>query len=59
MSEATYKTWQCRTCGYIYDEAAGDPTEGLKPGTRWADLPETWVCPLCGSPMSVFDMIEI
>ena len=37
MSEA-FKTWQCRTCGYIYDEKAGDPNEGLAPGTRWADM---------------------
>ncbi len=39
MDELPYKTWQCRTCGYIYDEPAGDPDEGLAPGTRWADVP--------------------
>jgi rubredoxin len=33
MSAAPFQTWQCRTCGYLYDEAAGDPAEGLKPGT--------------------------
>ncbi len=53
-----YKTWQRRTCGYIYDEAAGAPEEGLPPGTRWADLPGDWVCPLCGAPKVDFDMIE-
>jgi rubredoxin len=56
---APYKTWQCRTCGYLYDEEAGDPGEGLAPGTRWADLPDSWVCPLCGTPKSDFDMVEI
>ena len=55
----TYKTWQCRTCGYIYDEAAGDPAEALAPGTRWADIPESWVCPMCGTPRSEFDMVEL
>jgi rubredoxin len=54
-----YKTWQCRTCGYLYDEEAGDPGEGLAPGTRWADIPDTWICPLCGTPKSDFDMVEI
>ena len=54
-----FKTWQCRTCGYIYDEALGDLNEGLAPGTAWADIPETWICPLCGTPKSDFDMIEL
>ena len=34
MSEMPYKSWQCRTCGYIYDEEKGDPDEGLAPGLR-------------------------
>ena len=54
-----YKTFQCRTCGYIYDEEAGAPEEALPPGTRWADIPADWICPLCGTPKSDFDMIEI
>lgn len=43
--------WQkyiCDACGLIYDEALGDPDSGLLPGTRFADIPEDWVCPLCG-----------
>jgi rubredoxin len=54
-----FKIWQCRTCGYIYAEKEGDPDEGLKPGTRWADLPATWICPVCGTPKSDFDMVEL
>lgn len=54
-----FKVWQCRTCGYLYDEAAGDPAEGLAPGTRWVDIPSDWVCPLCGTPKAEFDMVEI
>jgi rubredoxin len=50
---------RCRTCGYTYNEESGDPNEGLAPGTRWADIPEDWVCPLCGTPKSDFDMIEL
>ena len=59
MTPEPFKTWQCRTCGYISEEASGDPDEGLAPGTRWEEVPETWICPLCGTPKSDFDMIEI
>jgi rubredoxin len=38
----------CEVCGYIYDEAAGDPDNGVAPGTAWEKVPEDWVCPLCG-----------
>ena len=41
-------TWMCVVCGYLYDEAAGDPDGGIAPGTRWADVPEDWCCPECG-----------
>ncbi|ATC25483.1 rubredoxin [Caulobacter vibrioides] len=59
MSAEPFKVWQCRTCGYIYDEEQGDPGEGLAAGTRWADIPAGWLCPLCGTPKSDFDMIEL
>ena len=38
----------CDVCGYVYDEAAGDPDNGIAPGTAWADVPEDFECPLCG-----------
>ncbi|MGN0556538.1 MAG: rubredoxin [Acutalibacteraceae bacterium] len=38
----------CNVCGWIYDEAAGDPDNGIAPGTAWADLPDDFACPLCG-----------
>lgn len=40
--------WLCKACGYIYDEATGDPDGGLEPGTKWEDVPEDWMCPVCG-----------
>jgi rubredoxin len=58
MNDEPYKSWQCRTCGYIYDEEKGDPDEGLAPGTRWAEIPDDWVCPECGTAKSDFDMVE-
>ena len=38
----------CDVCGYIYDPAVGDPDNGIEPGTAFEDLPEDWLCPLCG-----------
>jgi rubredoxin---NAD+ reductase len=48
MSEAEYRRWICDACGFIYDEAEGDPDGGLAPGTRYEDIPDDWQCPLCG-----------
>ena len=59
MNDMPHKMWQCRTCGYLYDEAAGDPDEGLEPGTRWSDVLDGWICPMCGTPKSDFDMVEV
>ena len=41
------KQYTCTICGYLYDEAAGVPNDGIAPGTLWGDVPEGWVCPLC------------
>lgn len=38
----------CDVCGYVYDEALGDHDNGIAPGTTWEELPEDFVCPLCG-----------
>ena len=42
------KKYVCKICGYVYDPAAGDPDNGIAPGTAFEDLPADWVCPLCG-----------
>mgnify|MGYP003294681909 CR=1 FL=1 len=38
----------CNVCGYVYEEKEGDPDNGVAPGTSWENVPEDWVCPLCG-----------
>lgn len=38
----------CDVCGYEYDPAVGDPENGIAAGTEFEQLPEDWVCPLCG-----------
>lgn len=48
MNDTAYQRWICDACGYIYDEAKGDPDSGLPPGTRYQDIPDNWQCPLCG-----------
>jgi rubredoxin len=58
-TEQTYKTWMCLICGFIYDEAAGLPEEGIAPGTRWDDVPINWTCPECGARKEDFEMVEI
>jgi rubredoxin len=45
----------CGICGYIYDEARGIPDAGIAPGTKWSELPDDWVCPLCGATKVEFE----
>lgn len=44
----------CQLCGYVYDEVAGDPDNGIAPGTKWEELPATFECPLCGAKKEEF-----
>ena len=38
----------CDVCGWVYDPAIGDPDNGVAAGTKFEDVPESWVCPICG-----------
>ncbi|WP_082194527.1 rubredoxin [Paraburkholderia sprentiae] len=53
-----FKQWICVICGWVYDEAAGLPEEGIAPGTRWADVPADWRCPLCDVGKEDFALVE-
>ncbi len=44
----------CDVCDYVYDPEAGDPENNVVPGTSFEDLPEDWVCPLCGASKEDF-----
>ncbi len=50
--------YTCNACGHIYDPALGDPEHGIPTGTRFEDLPENWVCPVCGAEKTEFSRIE-
>lgn len=48
----------CTICQYVYDEDVGIPEKGISPGTKWNDLPDNWVCPVCGSPKMEFRLLD-
>jgi rubredoxin-NAD+ reductase len=50
--------YECMVCGWVYDEAVGDPDSGIAAGTLFADLPDDWVCPMCGAGKADFEAIE-
>ena len=47
--------YRCKVCGYVYDPEKGDPDSGIKPGTSFEELPEDWVCPICGAGKEEFE----
>jgi rubredoxin len=57
-ASSEYAQWVCVICGWIYDEAAGDPEHGIAPGTRWSDVPADWRCPLCDVGKQDFALVE-
>ena len=48
----------CVVCGYVYDPEKGDPESGVEPGTLFEDLPDDWVCPVCGAGKDQFEKEE-
>jgi rubredoxin len=46
--------YECTICGYIYDPEAGDAEHSINPGTAFENLPEDWICPICGAPKEQF-----
>ena len=49
--------YECTVCGYIYDEDEGDPDSCVALGTKFEDLPDDWVCPVCGASKGDFEPI--
>ena len=48
----------CDVCGYVYDPELGDPDNGVPAGTAFEDVPDDWVCPVCGAPKTSFSKEE-
>ena len=58
FKETTMKKYICKVCGYVYDPEVGDPDNGVQPGTAFEDIPDDWVCPLCGVGKEDFEPKE-
>ena len=48
----------CTVCDWVYDPEIGDPEHGIAPGTKFEDIPDDWVCPLCGVVKEDFEKID-
>jgi rubredoxin len=55
--EEEMESWQCVICQYVYDPAEGDPANGIAAGTAFEDIPDDWVCPLCGAGKDSFEKL--
>lgn len=52
------ENWMCLPCGYIYDPEVGDDNSDIAPDVKFKDLPENWVCPLCGALKENFEKVR-
>lgn len=52
----TMNNYRCTICEYIYDPKVGNPKSGIESGTPFEELPEDWVCPICGAGKDQFEM---
>ena len=52
------KKYKCTVCDWVYDPEADDPESGIEPGTAFEDIPEDWVCPLCGVGKDMFEEVD-
>ncbi len=58
MAASQTPKYKCAVCGYVYDPELGDPDGSIVPGTPFAEIPDDWVCPVCGASKSKFEKIE-
>ena len=50
--------YECTVCGFVYDPEEGLPDDGIEPGSAFEDIPEDWVCPICGVGKDDFQPVE-
>lgn len=58
LNSCNMEKYICTVCDWVYDPAVGDPEHGIEPGTSFNDLPDDWVCPLCGVGKEVFEPVD-
>ena len=54
LAEQAPSSYECRSCGYVYEPAKGDDQSSIPPGTLFEELPDSWRCPVCGVSQSQF-----
>ena len=54
LAEGKVGRYKCKICGYVYDPSLGDSDSGVPPGTPFEELPDDWVCPVCGADKKEF-----
>ena len=52
------KKYICTVCQWVYDPEIGDPEQGIEPGVAFENLPDDYVCPLCGVGKEEFEVEE-
>jgi len=57
-NEKTLRKYRCTVCGYVYDPALGDPEGRIPKGTSFENLPDDWVCPVCGASKDLFEPLD-
>jgi len=50
--------YECNICGYVYDPAQGDPDGKIAPGTPFEQIPDDWLCPICGASKTEFKKLD-
>lgn len=58
MESTNAAKYECTVCGYVYNPELGDPDSGIEPGTAFKDIPDDWVCPVCGVGKDLFEIIK-
>jgi rubredoxin len=56
--ESAVQRYRCIVCNYIYDPAVGDIERGVPSGTPFENLPDDWVCPVCGAGKDMFEQVN-
>ncbi|HKK42687.1 MAG TPA: rubredoxin [Bacteroidales bacterium] len=52
------RVYKCTVCGFLYDPDQGDPESGIDPGVEFDDLPDDYICPVCGAGKEEFEEYE-
>lgn len=58
ITETIMDKYVCTVCDWVYDPEVGDPENGVAPGTRFEDIPDDWVCPVCGVGKDMFEKVD-